>query len=466
MVASRLLLQALCLSCLVAATVACSGADCAPGTLLLTSYDASTPVTTSSSWVFDPVAGTAELNRPSIRPPFATPEDVGSLRRDNSFYVPSIEMIYEWHSLAPTDGETEQQQPPQQQEKILLTEEGVAAPKRAAPAAGASKSAQSAADDSADVSSQFFSYSLFTNSSTLVQPVPGYSITCSQHDPVMDLVIGLSSVYTQNGTDPYWNVSLLVVEYNGDFYSYFTPFWTIALEDPVGAAEDPCRPQCAFDGGRGLFSFHWSVGRTHARTHAHWPAGERDEFVRRADTARVCLSSLLVLVRPAPAATPAPENRGTLYTVNVTYVMYTPVGELVAATVWPNNFVNPSVQPVVLGMAYSPAFPNALAYMATGALNQGQVGAVVGVVNPLTQVGSGLVLQQDQSAYESPRVMVTHDSVNPQLVVVESAAPFRFTTWAIMSAVVTTGEVAFSDNPPTSVLGVHSWTTEEPGMFQ
>jgi hypothetical protein len=416
MLAARLCASVgLLLACALTLTAACSGSDCPPGTVLLTSYTSATgtpSVTTSSSWTFSPSTGVASLNRASIRPPFPTPEDEGSLRRDGSFYVPSLEMVYEMHSLAPTDAKAHVKTHP-----VVLTEDGIEMKTSTKPAAPT-------------VSSEFFSYSLFTNSSTLIQPVPDYSFTCTQYDPVLDLVLALSSVYEQNGTSPFWNVSLVVVEYNGDFYGYYQPFYTIALPDPVGAAEDPCRPQCAYDSGRSLFSWHW----------------------------------------PAPAATPSPANRGTLYTVNVTYLNFEAVGELIAESQWPNNFANPSMQPVVLGMAYSPAFPGAISYFATGALNEGEVGAVAAYVDPLTLTGGGLVLQQDQSEYESPRVMVTDDTVSPALVVVESASPFRYTTWAIQSDVVATGQVAFSDTQPTSVLGLHSWLSQaekaEAKLFQ
>lgn len=389
------------LACLVAAAaVVVAGQQ--PASLLLTTYAPVSGNILSSAWSFAPNNATggdapATLVRDGLRPAFPAPTGMGSLRRDTSLYIPSDESIYTFHPSAPQQGE-----------RVVLSE------KTRAKAAVAKRRRGAAAGAAATTPlTQFWQYSLFSNSSTYIMPVPSYSLTCSAYDIELDMMFGLSAVRTPSGD---WNLTLVYVEYNGDFYSYFVPFWTQIFPSASGSTEDPCRPQCAHDPDRSLFTFHW------------------------------------------PAAAGAASNTGgQLVTIKISDVNYTPTGSVVSTVAWPPAN-GATTQPRVLGLSYSPKAPGQLQYAALRSVSKASdFGAYFGSIEPLS--GNDVtspVAAGEVATFNNPRILST-DVWPTVLVVAEYVAPYRYALWSTGTGGVVDGNIVFEKPQQQQIVGVHNW---------
>ena len=164
----------------------------------------------------------------------------------------------------------------------------------------------------------------------------------------------------------------------------------------------------------------------------------------------------------APAAAPAQNLTGILYTVNISYVDFAPVGNVVAAMNWPQLSEGASkdgapLQPIVYALSYSAALPNSISTLAYCTIDP-FTGAFWAQMDPLTLNAKGGLFHADQSEYVSPRILTTTDASNPEIIIAEYVAPYRYTVVNVNAGTQVTGNIAFDSAPTgTNVLGLHSW---------
>lgn len=396
------------------AVVSCVGSAAPSGDRLLATYTLTPTRVTSQSWSLDPSSNVASLTRSNSGDGVGLmrPLQTSSLRRDPSVYVPAKQTLLTAHSLQPIAG-MEKRVEQHKKEKIVL-EEGIfgTTTSTAAPAA-----APAAATTPIKPMTDIYGYSFFLNTSTLIEPVP-YSFACLIYDPIFDISWGLSSVQQ---ADLSWNVTAVFYEYDGDFYSYYIPFWSAILPNPTSnTIEDPSRPHCAYDGGRQLFTFHW----------------------------------------PAPATAPVEQRGGSLYNIKVSYANFMPMGQVTSIVNWPPCLSDDvTKQPSVLGLTYSSNTPNGLEYVALLDYSPGVFGAIGGVVDPVA--GKDLSLQNvlvSVPSFVTPRVTVANSNGQTYVGIFETVTPFRVTWLNLATKEQTTSAITFPQDADTNnmiVLGVH-----------